>query len=64
MVPGDGPVMRISMIMAGLIIGSYLVASITRETLLWRLPIIETGFALAGVMAIWLLFAILRSGRL
>ena len=53
-----------SMIMAGLIIGSALVASLTGETLLWRLPIIELGFALAGIMAVWLLFAILRSGRL
>jgi ubiquinone biosynthesis protein len=53
-----------SMIMAGLIIGSALVVSITGETLLWRLPIIEAGFVLAGIMAVWLLFAILRSGRL
>ncbi|MCL5982085.1 MAG: AarF/UbiB family protein, partial [Firmicutes bacterium] len=53
-----------SMTMAGLIIGSGLVAGITGETLLWRLPIIEAGFILAGIMAVWLLFAILRSGRL
>lgn len=53
-----------SLIMAGLIIGSALVVSITGETLLWRLPIIEAGFVLAGIMAVWLLFAILRSGRL
>ena len=52
-----------SMTMAGLIIGSGLVAGITGETLLWRLPIIEAGFILAGIMAVWLLFAILRSGR-
>jgi len=53
-----------SIIMAGLIVGSGLVAGITGVTLLWRLPIIETGFVLAGVMAFWLLFAILRSGKL
>jgi ubiquinone biosynthesis protein len=53
-----------SIIMAGLIVGSGLVAGITGVTLLWRLPIIETGFVLAGVMAVWLLFAILRSGKL
>lgn len=53
-----------SMTMAGLIVGSGLVAGITGETLLWRLPIIEAGFILAGIMAVWLLFAILRSGRL
>jgi len=53
-----------SIIMAGLIVGSGLVAGITGITLLWRLPIIETGFILAGVMAVWLLFAILRSGKL
>lgn len=53
-----------SIIMAGLIIGSGLVVSITGETLLWRLPIIEIGFFLAGIMAVWLLYAIMRSGRL
>lgn len=53
-----------SIIMAGLIIGSGLVAGITRETLLWRLPIVEVGFILAGLMAVWLLLAIIRSGRL
>jgi hypothetical protein len=37
--------------MASLIVGSGLVAGITGVTLLRRLPIIETGFILAGVMA-------------
>ncbi len=53
-----------SIIMAGLVVGSGLVAGITGESLLWRLPIIEVGFALAGVMAVWLLLAIIRSGKL
>lgn len=53
-----------SIIMAGLIIGAALVASITGEPLLWRLPIIELGFALAGGMAVWLFLAIYRSGKM
>lgn len=53
-----------SIIMAGLIIGSGLVATITGAALLWRLPIIEIGFILAGAMAIWLFLAIYRSGKL
>ncbi|MDW7651616.1 MAG: AarF/UbiB family protein [Bacillota bacterium] len=53
-----------SIIMAGLIIGAGLVASITGEHLLWRLPIIEVGFVFAGMMAVWLFLAIYRSGKL
>jgi ubiquinone biosynthesis protein len=53
-----------SIIMAGLIVGSGLVATITGESLLWRLPIIELGFVLAGAMAIWLFWAIYRSGNI
>jgi ubiquinone biosynthesis protein len=52
-----------SIIMAGLIIGSALVASITGAPLLWRLPILEIGFVLAGAMAVWLFYAIYRSGK-
>ena len=52
-----------SIIMAGLIIGSALVASITGAPLLWRLPILEVGFVLAGAMAVWLFYAIYRSGK-
>ncbi|MCW3490066.1 ABC1 kinase family protein [Dethiobacter alkaliphilus] len=53
-----------SIIMAGLIIGSGLVASITGTPLLWRIPIIEIGFFLASAMAGWLFWAIYRSGKL
>ena len=54
-----------SMIMAGLIIGSALVVSITNQSLLlWRLPIIEIGLVIASAMAIWLLFTINRSGKM
>jgi ubiquinone biosynthesis protein len=53
-----------SIIMAGLIIGAGLVASITGAPLMWRLPIIEIGFFLAAAMAIWLFLAIYRSGKM
>jgi ubiquinone biosynthesis protein len=53
-----------SIIMAGLIIGSGLAASVTGELMLWRLPVLEIGFIIAGFMVVWLLLAILRSGRL
>jgi ubiquinone biosynthesis protein len=53
-----------SIIMGSLIIGSGLIASVTGESLLWRLPIIEVGFVFAGIMGVWLMIAILRSGRL
>ena len=53
-----------SLIMAGLIIGAGLVATITGQYLLWRLPIIEIGFIFAGGMATWLFLAIYRSGKL
>lgn len=56
--------LALSLVIAGLIISSALVATITGETALWRLPIIETGFIIAGGMSVWLLWAILRSGRL
>ncbi|NLZ39344.1 MAG: AarF/ABC1/UbiB kinase family protein [Firmicutes bacterium] len=54
-----------SIIMAALIIGAGMVTSIAGENvILWRLPIIEIGFIVAIGMAIWLLLAIHRSGKL
>ncbi len=50
-----------SIIMVGLIIGS----SIAQEsTVIWRIPAIEIGFIIATIMVIWLLYSIMRSGRL
>ena len=50
-----------SIIMVGLIIGS----SIAQEsTVIWRIPVIEIGFIIATIMVIWLLYSIMRSGRL
>ncbi len=49
-----------SIIMAGVIIGS----SVGRQsTLLWKIPAVEIGFAMATLMFLWLLYSILRSGR-
>ncbi|MBP1996985.1 ABC1 kinase family protein [Paenibacillus eucommiae] len=52
--------LALSIVMVGLIIGAALSES---HTLLWRIPIIEIGFVVAMVMFIWLIYAILRSGR-
>ncbi|MEF2968243.1 AarF/ABC1/UbiB kinase family protein [Paenibacillus sp. M1] len=49
-----------SIIMVGLIIGSSLTS---RPTLLWDVPAIEIGFIVAGLMVIWLLYSIFKSGR-
>lgn len=49
-----------SIFMAGLIIGSALVR---QSTLLWDIPVIEIGFVVATVMFLWILYAILKSGR-
>lgn len=49
-----------SILMVGLIIGS----SISHQnTMLWHIPAIEIGFAVAGLMFLWLLYSIFRSGR-
>ncbi len=49
-----------SIIMVGLIIGS----SLRDQTpILWGLPVVEIGFAIATLMVIWLLVVIFRSGR-
>lgn len=50
-----------SMIMASIIVSFNLAGQSSR---LWRIPVIEIGFAIAMVMFIWLLYAIIRSGRL
>lgn len=49
-----------SILMVGLIIGS----SISHQhTMLWRVPAIEIGFGVAGLMFMWLIYSIFRSGR-
>ncbi|HZG85668.1 AarF/ABC1/UbiB kinase family protein [Paenibacillus sp.] len=49
-----------SIVMTGLIIGS----SLSRQpSVLWKVPAIEVGFGIAMLMFLWLLYAILKSGR-
>ncbi|MBB6696108.1 AarF/ABC1/UbiB kinase family protein [Cohnella xylanilytica] len=49
-----------SILMVGLIIGS----SISHQnSMLWRIPAIEIGFSVAGLMFVWLIYSIFRSGR-
>ena len=49
-----------SIIMTGLIIGSSLVG----QPVLFGVPAIGAGFAIAALMFLWLIFSIIRSGRL
>lgn len=51
-----------SIVMSGLIIGSAIEGD-TGGFFLWRLPILEVGFGAASMMFLWLILAILRSGR-
>jgi ubiquinone biosynthesis protein len=50
-----------SIIMASMIVSLSLSG---HSSLLWRIPIVEIGFGIAMVMLIWLLYAIIRSGKL
>ncbi|MEI7026216.1 ABC1 kinase family protein [Paenibacillus sp. y28] len=52
--------LSLSIVMAGLIIGSSMNH---QSTMLWRIPVIEIGFVIASVLFLWLIYAILRSGR-
>jgi ubiquinone biosynthesis protein len=52
--------LSLSIVMVGLIIGFALRGS---QTLLWRFPVIEIGFIVTITLFLWLIFAILRSGR-
>lgn len=54
-----------SIIMSGLILSLALVRPYDPSQLfVWRLPVLEIGFVFAGIMVIWLLWAIFRSGKL
>ncbi|KQN98815.1 ABC transporter [Paenibacillus sp. Leaf72] len=52
--------LALSLVMVGLIVGAALNHS---QTLFWGLPIIEIGFGVTLAMFIWLIYAIIRSGR-
>lgn len=52
--------MAFSIIMAGIIIGLSLAG---QPALLFKIPAIEIGFGISTLMFLWLLYAILRSGR-
>lgn len=49
-----------SIIMVGLIIGSSMGG---QNTVLWSIPAIEIGFAVAAILFLWLIYSIFRSGR-
>ncbi|SHJ80542.1 ABC1 kinase family protein [Propionispora hippei] len=50
-----------SMIMASIIISSSLAG---QASPLWNIPVLEIGFSIAVILFLWLLYAILRSGKL
>lgn len=50
-----------SILMVGLIIGASIVG---QTTLIWRLPVIEIGFVVATLMFLFMIFTIIRSGRM
>lgn len=50
-----------SMIMASVIVSSNLTG---QTSPLWNVPVIEIGFVIAMILSVWLLYAIIRSGKL
>src|SRR5699024_8070509 len=50
-----------SILMMGLITGASIVGE---TTVLWRLPVIEVGFVIATLMFLFMVFVIIRSGRM
>ena len=54
-----------SVIIAGILVGSSLIVNLKVGPLLFGLPVIGlVGYFTAGVLGLWLLIAIMRSGRL
>ena len=54
-----------SMIIASMVVGSSLIIRLEKGPLLWGLPVFGLmGFILAGLLGLWLVFNILRSGHL
>lgn len=50
-----------SIIMASIIVSLSIAG---QSSLLWKIPVVELGFGIAMVMFLWLLYAIIRSGKL
>jgi ubiquinone biosynthesis protein len=54
-----------SMIIASMVVGSSLIMRLDKGPRLWDLPLFGlVGFTLAGLLGLWLIFNILRSGHL
>ncbi|MEK8127297.1 AarF/ABC1/UbiB kinase family protein [Paenibacillus filicis] len=52
--------LSLSIMMAGLIVGSSMGH---QDSMLWKFPVIELGLGLAGILGLWLVYAIFKSGR-
>jgi len=53
--------LALSIIMASIIVSSSIAG---QSSVLWQIPVLESGFAIAMVIFLWLLYAIIKSGRL
>lgn len=54
-----------SMIIASLVVGSSLIIQLDKGPRLWDLPVFGViGFTMAGLLGLWLVFSILRSGKI
>lgn len=52
-----------SIVLASLIVGLSLFLQGAERSIVWKIPIAEIGFIVAGTMGFWLLISIIRSGR-
>ncbi|MGE5389930.1 MAG: ABC1 kinase family protein, partial [Deltaproteobacteria bacterium] len=55
--------LSLAIILASVILGTALVAGQINSTLLTRIPVVELGFAAGLILALFLTYSILRSGR-
>lgn len=52
-----------SIVLASLIVGLSFLIQQSEQSIIWKLPVAEIGFIVAGAMGFWLLISIIRSGR-
>ena len=52
-----------SIVLASLIVGLSLFLQGAERSFIWRIPVAEIGFMVAGTMGFWLLISMIRSGR-
>lgn len=55
--------LAVAIVLASLIVGASLVLQGAQDSIFWHMPIAEYMFILSGFMGIWLVIAILRTGK-